>query len=89
MTNKYGPQTYQIEKMLERIKILTTDEITRLQAARSVARYASQEAVSAVSVRHLIGQYGFTLEHYNIQTKPWRHVIGEFEEWGSENLSNT
>ena len=41
MTNKYGPQTYQIEKMLERIKTLTPDEITRLQAARSAARSAA------------------------------------------------
>lgn len=44
------------------------------------ARRASQDAVSAVSVRHLISQNGFMLEHYNIQTKPWRDVIGEFEE---------
>lgn len=190
MTNKYGPQTYQIEKMLERIKTLTAEEITRLQAARGAARGAAwhtaehaawdaswlrtwhaarhaaedaasgstflkaqphthedffedwksardgswlrawhasrfharraaqraaavqawdedwddawrtawfealdeawpadwldaqqavQDAVSAVSARHLISQHGFTLEDYNIQTKPWRDVIGEFE----------
>ena len=190
MSNKYGPQTYQIEKMLERIKTLSPDEVTGLQMARSAARsaawhtdghvawdatwlrawhaarhtseqaawdatwpraqqhthenffeewqtarnaswlrawhasrfharraaqraaqveawdeawdetwravwfeawdetwpadwleaqQAAQDAVSAVSARHLIGPNGFTLEHYNIQTKPWREVIGEFE----------
>ena len=41
---------------------------------------AAQSAVLAVSARHLIGQHGFALEHYNILTKPWRDVIGEFEE---------
>jgi hypothetical protein len=35
MTNKYGPQTYRVEMMLDRIKTLTPDEITRLCAARS------------------------------------------------------
>ena len=148
MTNKYGPQTYQIEMMLERIKTLTSDEILRLRAAQDKARgrpqlfsqdpvgdmarsttwvrardkargaaqllawHADWEAtwvrawfkpslgiqdegslddlqgaqdatgcaVNAVSARHLIGQHGFTFEHYDILTKPWLEVIGEFEE---------
>ena len=198
MTNKYGPQTYQIEKMLQRIKTLTPDEITRLCAARNgispsawhaswipthdaaqlaardpavmanhtdhdteqnadnaawlveqdmeagmppgyhAALYAAENAawdeswdgpawdeswheawyvwnvahtawnaagkvglpegwpvdwleaqataqdtvrsaMSAVYAKHLIEKHSFTLEHYNMQTKPWRDVIGEFE----------
>ena len=35
MTNKYGPQTYRLEMMLDRIKTLTPDEIARLCAARN------------------------------------------------------
>ena len=48
------------------------------QAAKRAAKQDAVSAVSAVSARHLISQHGFTLEHYNILTKPWRDVIGEF-----------
>jgi hypothetical protein len=27
-------------------------------------------------IRHVIGQHGFTQEHYDLLTGPWRKVIG-------------
>lgn len=47
--------------------------------AQNTAHYTVRSAMTAVYAKHLIGQHGFTREHYNIQTKPWRQVIGEFE----------
>lgn len=46
--------------------------------AQRTAQDTVRSAMSAVYAKHLIGQHGFTREHYNIQTKPWRDVIGEF-----------
>ena len=47
--------------------------------AQNTAHDTVRSAMTAVYAKHLIGQHGFTREHYNIQTKPWRQVIGEFE----------
>lgn len=143
MSEKYGPQTYQIEKVLEQIKNLTPDEIKKLTMTRTEAlddarnsalgafrggfrtetwsatwsatwyatRYASWsvartmewnvnlihiwykawndawviirdvawDTTSALLVRDLIGDK-FTQAHYDLLTKSWRDVIGEFEE---------
>ena len=45
-------------------------------AARGAARGAAWDAAGALAIRPLIGQYGFTQEHYDILTGPWRKVIG-------------
>lgn len=45
-------------------------------AAWYAARYAAGYAAGALSVRDLIGQYGFTQEHYDTITEVWRKVIG-------------
>jgi hypothetical protein len=47
--------------------------------AQNAAQDTVRSAISAVYAKHFIGQHGYTREHYNIQTKPWRQVIGEFE----------
>ena len=47
--------------------------------AQATAQDTVRSAMSAVYAKHLIGKHSFTLEHYNMQTKPWRDVIGEFE----------
>lgn len=52
-------------------------------AAKDAARAAAWDAVRAASdagvalaVRDLIGQHGFTQDHYDTLTGPWRTVIG-------------
>lgn len=37
---------------------------------------SARAAALALSVRDLIGEHGFTQEHYDTLTKPWRVVIG-------------
>jgi hypothetical protein len=103
----YGPQTYQIEKLIIKIKSLTPEQIQNLDAARSAAwraawdaarsaawdvawdvawdaawnaaRSAARDAALALVSRDLIGKK-FTQAQYDLLTKPWRDVIGEFEE---------
>jgi hypothetical protein len=41
--NKYGPNTPQVELFIERLKVLTDEEVERI-AARDVARDAAREA---------------------------------------------
>ena len=45
-------------------------------AARDVAWDAAWAAAAALVVRDLIGQHGFTQDHYDALTGPWRTVIG-------------
>ena len=45
-------------------------------AARSAAQRAALSAAEALVVRDLIGQHGFTQEHYDTLTTPWRTIIG-------------
>ncbi len=45
--------------------------------AQNTAQDTVRSAMSAVYAKHFIGQHGFTREHYDMQTKPWRDVIGE------------
>lgn len=107
MTEIYGPQTHEIEALLERARRLTDAEAKALKrpcydardaawytacyaaryaacydardavryAARDAARYAVWDAAHALVVRDLIGNYGFTQQHYDMLTGPWRQVI--------------
>ncbi|MBP7632495.1 MAG: hypothetical protein KA758_18720 [Acidimicrobiales bacterium] len=45
-------------------------------AAWDVARGAAGAAARALVVRDLIGQHGFTQDHYDILARPWRAAIG-------------
>jgi len=45
-------------------------------AAWDAARVAAQDAARALVVRDLIGQHGFTQEHYDLLTDPWVSVVG-------------
>lgn len=45
-------------------------------AGRAVGWDAGMGAVMALNIRDLIGQYGFTQEHYDTLTGPWRRVVG-------------
>lgn len=46
-------------------------------AARNAAQAAAWDAAGALAARDLIGQYGFTREHYDTLTGPWARVIGK------------
>ena len=104
MTNRYGPQTVQVEAILERVRKLTEKEAEALDAAwgadatrawvaaRSAARAAARaaarnnsparswgspkDAIVALAVRDLIGQHGFTQEHFDTLVGPWESVMG-------------
>jgi len=45
-------------------------------AAADAVWTAEADAAVALSVRHLIGQHGYTQDHYDTLTSPWREVIG-------------
>ena len=45
-------------------------------AAGVAARAAAGAAARALVVRDLIGQHGFTQDHYDILARPWRAAIG-------------
>jgi len=45
-------------------------------AAWDAAWYAARDAAWALVIRDLIGQHGFTQDHYDTLTGPWRRVIG-------------
>jgi hypothetical protein len=45
-------------------------------ATWDVAVVAAGDATRALAVRDLIGQHGFTQEHYDLLTGPWATVIG-------------
>lgn len=47
-----------------------------IYVARDVARDAAWAAAYALVVRDLIGQHGFTHQHYDLLTGPWAQVIG-------------
>ena len=127
MSERYGPQTAQIEALLVRARNLTDKEAEALAvrlaalnaawaaqdaawnvwcaacaAARTAAlnswaaqdaawdaQYAAQDsgwaarnAVLALAVRDLIGQHGFTQQHYDTLVAPWETVMGT--EWTRE-----
>lgn len=63
-----GPQGREIAALVERAKTLTYEESRRLDAAR--------DAAWALITRDLIGTEGYTQEHYDLITTPWRKVIG-------------
>ena len=44
--------------------------------ATGTAREATRDAVVALSTRDLIGQHGYTQEHYDELTESWATVIG-------------
>ena len=45
-------------------------------AAWAAAGDAARAAAVALVVRHVIGQHGFTQDHYDLLTGPWRKVVG-------------
>ena len=68
-----GPNGQQVVALIERARILTATELDGLAAARVAAWAAAWAAVFG----DVIGQYGFTQDHYDLLTGPWREAIGE------------
>ena len=79
-----GPQGREVVAIIDRVRMLTTDELRQLgaaqDAARYAARYAARDAARAATrvaalatlVRDLI-----TPEQYDLLMAPWRTVIGD------------
>lgn len=116
MSDRYGPQTVEVEALLDRIRTLTEKEAGAFRVARNAVGYAAlqaewaardsawaaraacsvprwpavpftvwdaiRDALLALSVRHLIGQHGFTQEHFDTLVGPWESVVGT--EWTRE-----
>ncbi len=45
-------------------------------AAAPYARWPVRYAARGLAIRHLIGQHGYTQEHYDTMTGPWARVMG-------------
>ena len=92
LADVFGPQWAQVCAVVLRAARLTVDEAKAINAAwdaawgaaRGVARDAAwgaawdaaRDAARAIVVRDLIGTNGFTQDHYDTLTGPWRRVIG-------------
>ena len=76
MVAVFGPQWEAVRDLVRRCAALTSDEVQRLGAARGAARGVACDVAWALVVRDLIGQHGFTQEHYDTLTRPWATVIG-------------
>ena len=80
-----GPQGREVVAIIDRVRMLTTDELRQLDAARDAARgaardaawdaawvAAARDAALATLVRDLI-----TPKQYDLLMAPWRTVIGD------------
>lgn len=59
------------------------------QYSWQTAQNAVGDAISALAMRHLIGQHHFTQEHYDTLTRPWRTAIGSIHHHDGEIDSST
>ena len=67
-----GPQGREVAAIIDRARMLTTDELRQLGAARNAAWNAARDAALATLVRDLI-----TPKQYDLLMAPWRTVIGD------------
>lgn len=76
----FGPQWEQVCALVLRAARLTREESSALDAALDAARGAAWDAARGVAgalvVRDVIGTHGFTQDHYDTLTRPWRTAIG-------------
>ena len=81
---RFGPMGEHVVALIDRAARLTRNEASKLNAAWDAAGAAAWDAAGAaawaaagaLAVRDLIGQHGFTQEHYDTLTLPWRTTIG-------------
>ena len=84
----FGPNGVEVLRVIRRAEQLTKDEVGQLNAVRSAvwaaagaaAWYAALDAAwyaaTAVAARPLIGQHGFTQQHFDTLVGPWLKVVG-------------
>ena len=72
LAETFGPQWREIVAQVRAISGATPQQITDLAAAWDAAR----DAAGALVTRDLIGANGYTQEHYDLLTRPWRQVMG-------------
>ena len=88
----FGPNGVEVLRVIRRAEQLTKDEVEQLNAAWDAAgaaardaawyaawyaaRYAARYAATAVAARPLIGQHGFTQQHFDTLVGPWLKVVG-------------
>ena len=73
LADTFGPQWEQIVALVRSMFSVTPRQWDRLAAAGDAAR----DAARAAATRDLIGQHGYTQEHYDILSGPWRKTIGK------------
>ena len=77
----FGPNWEPIVALVRRAATLTPEETKQLDAARYAARSAAgdvaRDAAGALVVADLIGEHGFTQDHFDTLTAPWFHVCGD------------
>ena len=81
---RFEQQGPHVVALIARARVLTAGEAERLaaawdaawDAAWAAAWAAARDAAVALVVRDLIGQRGFTQDHYDTLTRTWRTVIG-------------
>ena len=89
----FGPNWEPIVALVRRAATLTPDETKQLDAARYAARdkaghaawyaawYAAGAAAGAAAwalvVADLVGEHGFTQDHFDTLTAPWFQVCGD------------
>lgn len=74
-----GPQADEMTALIERCTQITatdTEKLAATWAAAWNATWAAARAAAGLLVRDLIGQHGFTQEHYDLLTGAWRTAIG-------------
>lgn len=84
LADVFGPQWEHVCALVLRASRLNAVEGRELDAAGVAARDAAWGAAwdvawgaaRALVVRDLIGQHGFTQDHYDILARPWRAAIG-------------
>ena len=69
LADTFGPQWEPHVALVRRAAVLTDSEARSLASAR--------DSATALAVRDLIGQHGFTQAHYDTLTGPWATVIGK------------
>ena len=73
---RFGPQGREVAALIDRAGRLTATEARSLDAAWSASWDAAWYAAWALVVRDLIGSHGFTQQHYDTLSGPWRKAVG-------------
>ena len=80
LAQTFGPSWETVVNLVHQAATLTAEQLDGLAAAGAAARAAAGAAAWAAAwaaaTRDLIDQHGFTQEHYDLLSRPWRTVVG-------------